>query len=161
MRKLAITFSAFCLLSGYALADSTLSDTLINVGSHRLEIHQEGAGTPIVVFDAGLSDQLDKLRPLQNRIAQTIQVITYNRAGYGRSDAGPMPRGAKQEVEELKTLFEKVSGKGPCLLVGHSLGALIVQLFAARYPDMVAGMILTDPPPSDFILGRKFQIRRN
>ena len=158
MHKFGITLAAFCLLSCCALAaDSTSCDTLISVNSHRLEVHQEGTGTPVVVFDAGLSDQLDKLRPLQARIARVTRTITYNRAGYGRSEAGPMPRSAEQEVEELKTLLERVSGKGPYVLVGHSLGALNVQVFASKYQDMVAGMILMDPPPNSFIMGRKFQ----
>ena len=157
MHKFGITLAAFCLMSCCApAADSTGCDSLVSVNSHRLEIHEEGSGTPIVVFDAGLSDQMDKLKPLQARIARVTRTITYNRAGYGRSEAGPMPRDARREAEELKTLLEKVSGKGPYLLVGHSLGALNMQVFAAEYPEMVAGMILMDPPPGPFILGKRF-----
>jgi pimeloyl-ACP methyl ester carboxylesterase len=133
------------------------SDRMVSVGSHRLEMHLEGKGTPPVVIDAGISDQLDKLRPLQERIAQVTQVITYNRAGYGQSEPGPLPRHSGREAEELKTLLEKASVPGPYVLVGHSLGALNIQVFASKYPYDTAGMVLLDPPPLSFILGQEYK----
>ena len=42
------------------------------------------------------------------------------------------------------------------MLVGHSLGGLNLQLFASRYPDLVAGLVLIDPPPLDFLIGKAF-----
>jgi pimeloyl-ACP methyl ester carboxylesterase len=120
-------------------------------------MHLEGKGTPTVVIDAGITDQLDKLRPLQARLAQVTRVITYNRAGYGQSEPGPLPRHCGREAEELKTLLEKASVPGPYVLVGHSLGALNMQVFASEYPNDVAGMVLLDPPPLSFLLGREYK----
>jgi len=133
------------------------SDQMVSLGSHRLEMHLEGKGAPTVVIDAGITDQLDKLRPLQNRLAQVTQVITYNRAGYGRSEPGPLPRHSGREAEELKALLEKASVPGPYVLVGHSLGALNIQVFASKYPDDAAGMVLLDPPPLSFLLGQEYK----
>jgi pimeloyl-ACP methyl ester carboxylesterase len=132
------------------------SDQMVSIGSHRLQMHLEGIGAPAVVVDAGITDQLAKLRPLQERLARVTQVITYNRAGYGRSEPGPLPRDAGRESEELKALLGKASVPGPYVLVGHSLGALNVQVFASKYPDDVAGMVLLDPPPLSFILGHEY-----
>jgi pimeloyl-ACP methyl ester carboxylesterase len=137
------------------------SDRMVRIGSHRLEMHLEGKGAPAVVLDAGISDQLDKLRPLQERIARVTQVITYNRAGYGQSEPGPLPRDSGREAEELKALLEKASMPGPYVLVGHSLGALNMQVFASKYPDDVAGIVLLDPPPLSFILGQEYKDLRN
>jgi pimeloyl-ACP methyl ester carboxylesterase len=120
-------------------------------------MHLEGKGAPTVVIDAGITDQLDKLRPLQERVAQVTHVITYNRAGYGQSEPGPMPRHSGREAEELKALLEKATVPGPYVLVGHSLGALNMQVFASKYPDKVAGMVLLDPPPLSFILGQEYK----
>jgi pimeloyl-ACP methyl ester carboxylesterase len=133
------------------------SDRMVRIGSHRLEMHLEGKGSPTVVIDAGITDQLDKLRPLQERLARVTQVITYNRAGYGKSEPGPLPRHSGREAEELKALLEKASVPGPYVLVGHSLGALNTQVFASKYPDDVAGMVLLDPPPLSFILGQDYK----
>lgn len=38
---------------------------------------------------------------------------------------------------------------GPYVLVGHSTGGAYVRIFAARYPDEVAGMVLLDSQPAD------------
>ncbi len=149
---------AACLIIASCVRESLPpSDQMVSLGSHRLEMHLEGKGAPTVVIDAGITDQLDKLRPLQKRLAQVTQVITYNRAGYGRSEPGPLPRHGGREAEELKSLLEKASLPGPYVLVGHSLGALNMQVFASKYPDDVAGMVLLDPPPLSFLLGQEYK----
>jgi pimeloyl-ACP methyl ester carboxylesterase len=56
----------------------------------------------------------------------------------------------------LKALLEGASVRGPYVLVGHSLGALNVQVFASEFPEEVAGMVLLDPPPLSFIIGRDY-----
>ena len=132
------------------------SDQIVDIGTHRLQMHLEGKGVPTVIIDAGLGDQLDKLKPLQERLARVTRVITYDRAGYGQSEPGPMPRHCGREAEELKALLEKASVPGPYVLVGHSLGALNTQVFASKYPDEVAGMVLLDPPPLSFLLGQAY-----
>ena len=142
--------ACFFLVSGIH-EDYASADQMISIGSHRLQIHIEGKGSPSVVIDAGIADQLDKLRPLQEHIARVTQVITYNRAGYGQSEPGPLPRHCGCEAEELKTLLDNASVPGPYVVVGHSLGALNVQTFAAKYPEDIVGIVLLDPPPLTFI----------
>ena len=157
MRKLTILFSGCLILASCVRESPTPSDQMISIGSHHLQIHLEGKGAPTVVIDCGITDQLDKLRPLQDRIARVTHVIAYNRAGYGQSQPGPLPRHSGREAEELKVLLEKASVLGPYVLVGHSLGALNMQVFASKYPDDVAGMVLLDPPPLSFILRQEYR----
>jgi len=156
IKKPAIHFAAGLILILFVRGSAPPSDRMISIGSHRLQIHMEGKGTPTVVIDAGIADKLDKVRPLQERIARVTQVITYNRAGYGESEPGPLPRHSGREADELKALLEHASVPGPYVLVGHSLGALNMQVFASKYPDAVAGMVLLDPPPLSFILGQDY-----
>jgi pimeloyl-ACP methyl ester carboxylesterase len=132
-------------------------DAMINIGTHSLQMHREGKGTPAIVIDAGITDGIDKLRPLAARLAQSTTVITYNRAGYGQSEPGPFPRDAAREADELMALLEKAPVPGPYVLVGHSLGAFNMMMFAWKYPEEVAGIVLLDPPPLSFTLRREYK----
>ena len=131
-------------------------DRMVDIGTHRLHIYCTGQGSPTVVMDTGFGDTSDKLRPIQAHIAQETRVCVYDRAGYGLSEPGPMPRHGRQIASELKLLLEKTGIPGPYLLVGHSLGGLTVQIFANQYPELVAGMVLIEPTPLRFILGQQF-----
>jgi pimeloyl-ACP methyl ester carboxylesterase len=93
---------------------------------------------------------------LLHSLAGSFRVVSYDRAGLGWSDIGPMPRTANRIVDELHTLLQRAAIPPPYVLVGHSFGGLTMPLFAARFPDEVAGMVLVDPvvpaewnPPSE------------
>lgn len=148
---------AACLLAAACGRGGGTSERLIDVGGHRLFLRDAGKGSPVVVIDAGIGDGVDKVRPLQERLARETRVIAYDRAGYGRSQAGPLPRDAGREAGELRALLERGGIPGPFVVVGHSLGGLNAQLFAARFPGDVAGLVLLDPPPLSFLLGREYQ----
>ena len=132
------------------------SDQMISIGTHRLQMRKEGKGIPTVVIDAGITDKLESWWPLQQRIAKETRIITYNRAGYGKSEPGTLPRHCSREAEELKALLDAASIPGPYVIVGHSLGGLNAQVFAAKYPKDVAGIVLLDPPPLSFICGQQY-----
>jgi pimeloyl-ACP methyl ester carboxylesterase len=140
-----------CSGSGSAPADRT-----IDIGSHSLHAVVVGGGSPVVVFDGGIGARCEEYRKLQDRIAATTAVVTYDRAGYGSSEVGPLPRDSRSEVEELRTLLTRLKISPPYILVGHSLGGLNVQVYARLHPEEVAGMVLLDPPPLPFILGEEY-----
>src|SRR4029079_11482376 len=52
-------------------------------------------------------------------------------------------------ANDLHTLLERAGVPGPYILVGHSSGGPYVRVFAARYPDEIAGMVLLDAQPPD------------
>lgn len=131
-------------------------DQLVDIGTHSLHIRCTGKGHPVVVIDTGVGDTSERWQDFQTRVAQITRVCTYDRAGYGTSEPGPLPRHSQREADELKLLLENADIKEPYVLVGHSLGGLNAQVFAARYPDQVAGLILLDPTPLPFISGQAF-----
>ena len=130
---------------------------LVDVGGYRLHIHCTGTGSPTVVIDAGLSDWSTMWGFVQPEVAKTTQVCTYDRAGMGWSEAGPLPRNARQFAKELHALLQQARLPGPYVLVGHSLGGLTVHVFAHDYPSEVAGLVLIEsmspgqftPSPTD------------
>ena len=79
---------------------------------------------------------------LQRALSASFRVVSYDRAGLGWSQAGPMPRSADRIVDELRNLLGRAAIPPPYVLVRHSFGGLTMPLFAARFPDEVAGMVL-------------------
>ena len=73
------------------------------------------------------------------------RACTYDRAGFGWSDAGPLPRTASRIADELHQLLHQGAVPGPFVLVGHSYGGLVMRMFASRYPEEVAGLVLIEP----------------
>ncbi len=117
---------------------------LVDVGGYRLHISVEGEGSPTVVLDAGLAHTSQVWNFVQPEVAKFTRVCSYDRAGYGWSDPGPLPRSSQQIVQELHTLLRNADIPGPYLLVGHSFGGLNMYLYAVQYPDEVAGLVLLD-----------------
>jgi len=132
---------------------------LIDIGGHRLHVLESGSannGSPTILLEAGLMSTVLSWSGLQCELAKSYRVVSYDRAGLGWSDLGPMPRTAERMVGELQTLLDRAAIPGPYLLVGHSFGGLTMPLFAARFPEKIAGMVLVDPvapsewnPPSE------------
>ena len=123
---------------------------LVDVGGYRLHINCFGQGGPTVVFDAG-AGEIGTLAwgDVPAQLAAGSRVCTYDRAGFGWSDAGPLPRTAGLIVTELHTLLANAGESGPYLLVGHSLGGKHLRLFAGHYPSDVVGMVLVDARHED------------
>ena len=128
----------------------------VDVGTHRLHIRCTGKGRPAVVIDTGLGDPAERWYEMQARISEHTRVCVYDRAGYGTSEPGPTPRTSERAADEWRQLLQAAGVRGPYVLVGHSLGGINAQVFAARYPDQVAGLVLLDPPPLPFISGEAF-----
>lgn len=123
---------------------SPAQGTLIDVGGYRLNITCEGYGTPTVVFDVGLGGSALEWRSVVDEAREFTRVCMYDRAGYGWSDTGPLPRTSSTIANELYLLLETAGFDKPFVLVGHSYGGYNMQLFARRYPFLVAGMVLVD-----------------
>ena len=123
--------------------------THVWVGDHRLHLDCKGSGSPTVVFDAGLGGSSLDWTLVQPAVASFTRACAYDRAGYAWSDPGPMPRDAKSIVGELEQLLGNGSVAAPYVLVGHSLGGLIVQHFARQNPQRIAGLVLIDATHED------------
>lgn len=117
---------------------------MVDVGGHRLHLYCTGTGSPTVVIDAGLGDWSTSWGSVQQEVAKTTHVCTYDRAGLGWSEPGPLPRDAAQHAKELHALLQNAEIPGSFVMVGHSLGGLDVQIFVHDYASEVAGVVLVD-----------------
>ncbi len=150
--KPAIELTALALLRLFMMLPITAWPTpqtrgeLIDVGGHLLYIQCQGEGLPVVLLDAGLGGASGDWRKVQPELAKTNRTCIYDRAGYGRSDSGPLPRTSGRIAAELRTLLMLADLPPPYLLVGHSFGGFNVRLFAGLFPEDTAGVVLVDSP---------------
>ena len=117
---------------------------MVDMGGYRLHLHSMGTGGPTVILEAGLGNIGLDWGLVQPEIAKFTRVVSYDRAGSGWSEKGRGPRTSARIVRELHALLEKANIPGPYIMVGHSFGGATVQLFAATFPDEVAGLVLVD-----------------
>jgi len=104
-----------------------------------------------VVFDSALGASSLSWSLVQPGVAATTYACAYDRAGFGWSDRGPLPRTAGRIADELYALLERARLPLPCVLVGHSFGGLVMRLLAARHPDAAAALVLLEPAhPEDW-----------
>lgn len=116
----------------------------IDIGGYSLYIKSAGEGEPTVVFDSGYGMTYTAWYNVLKGIQAQTRTVVYSRAGIGGSDKSPLDRSCGTKAEELHKLLKAAKFKGPYILVGHSLGGFDVRLFAAKYPEEVAGIILVD-----------------
>lgn len=158
VRKYAIIIwiIALSLVVACSVSSAGPIDQKVDIGTHKLQLYCAGKGSPTVLLDTGSGESYASWKQFIENIAKETRICAYDRAGYGQSEPGPLPRDSGRETEELYLLLNKAGIKGPYLLVGHSLGGLNMQVFADRYPKLVAGMLLLDPPPLGWLAGDNF-----
>ena len=120
---------------------------MVDVGGYRLHINCQGIpvpGRPTVVMEGGNAESCLTWALVQPEVAQFTRVCTYDRAGLGWSERSPKPahgheyrRGVAHPADHGR--------RGTALRVGRPLYRRdVVRLYAHRYPEQVAGMVLVD-----------------
>ncbi len=122
---------------------------LVDVGGSRLNLYCMGSGSPTVVFDSGWEDWAPAWSTVQPQIARWTRACSYDRAGAGFSDPGPMPRTSVRIARELHTALHRANIAGPYILVGNAFGGDNVRTFADLYMGEVAGLVLDDADSDD------------
>ena len=103
-----------------------------------------GSGDPLVVFEGGIAVCASMWMTVQRSVAEETRTFAYDRAGCGGSDDDPRPRSLQRMADDLAAVLAAAGLGGPAVLVGASLGAPILQLFARAHPRRVAGVVLVD-----------------
>lgn len=114
-----------------------------------LNLNCSGQETPRVILDSGLGVPGAGWDLVQPEVAKFARVCWYDRAGYGWSSPGPMPRTTGEIVKELHALLAASGETGPYVLVAHSFGGYNVRVYTSQYPEEVAGLVLVDTSQED------------
>lgn len=101
---------------------------------------ERGTGAA-VVFLHGVGGGAESWDAQLAEIGRTHRALAWDMPGYGASDDLAAP-GFEAWVEALVAWLD-AAGVARCTLVGHSIGGMIAQLFAARHPGRVTRLVLS------------------
>src|SRR5215469_11237332 len=136
--------------SGGATHAAKEHDMLVDVGGHKLEMVSAGTKGPTVVLESGFGATSDFWEKVQHGASEFAVVVSYDRAGVGKSELAASPRTALNIAQELHSALHAGQFAPPNVLVGHSIGSFYIRVFAHTYPREVCGMVCVDPVSEDF-----------
>jgi pimeloyl-ACP methyl ester carboxylesterase len=123
---------------------------VFEVNGRAAHIDCAGNGSPTILLESGLDDRGSwSWVGVRAELARISRVCAYDRGGILWSEPGESPRDAERLANELHALLGAAGETGPLLMVGHSLGGLLVRVYDARYPSEVAGFVFVDSSHPD------------
>ena len=137
------------VLSHLSLRNNPPPGSLVELNGRKVHVLCAGEGSPTVILEAGLPASSLTWMSVFPEIAELTQVCAYDRPGYGWSQPTTSPRTAETIVQELRVLLQSTGIQPPYILVGHSFGGLLMQLYATRFPNEFTGMVLVDSSHPD------------
>jgi pimeloyl-ACP methyl ester carboxylesterase len=134
------------ILTSVGNVQSQIIDTLIKVGNHDLHFKLvKGKGTPIL-FESGNGDDgsvwENILKPIHDSTGATL--ITYDRAGLGKSEIDTVSINFGQEIKDLEYALKQLGFNKELFIVSHSFGGFYTTLFADRNHDKIKGAVYID-----------------
>jgi pimeloyl-ACP methyl ester carboxylesterase len=113
-----------------------------------------------LIAEANIAASPDAAQPL---VARTTRICTYDRPdtrpeGTDRSTPAPQPHTVQSDVDDVVSLVDAAQLPTPMVFVAHSYGGLVLDLLARQHPELVSGMVFSEPT-SEFLwsLGRPDQ----
>lgn len=105
-----------------------------------------GIGQPIILIHGYLSSS-QYWHGVVPELSRRHRVITIDLLGFGDS---PKPRSSNYSLEDhanaVRKTIQHVIGNEPCVLVGHSMGALVSGKIATDEPKRVERLVLLNMP---------------
>lgn len=118
---------------------------MVEFDGKRSHLSCAGSGSPTVVLEGGLGVAGSLTwSDVQPEVAEHTRVCSYDRAGFLWSEPREEPRDADRITGELDALLDAAGESPPYVMVGHSIGGLLVRVYADRFPGEVAGVVLVD-----------------
>ncbi|MFF8288350.1 alpha/beta fold hydrolase [Streptomyces sp. NPDC016309] len=104
---------------------------------------------PVVVFENALLSAATEWLWVVEHLGPSVPYLAYDRAGTGWTPRLPGGLGPDAQAHRLRSLLDALELPPPYVLVGHSVGGLLIRSFAARYPEAVAGLVFVDASHPD------------
>lgn len=128
---------------------------LTDVGGHQLHLYCIGEGRPTVVLEAPAAGMSASWGWVQQAVATTTRVCSYDRAGLGWSEAGDGTFAADAVPRQLRALLTGAGERPPYIIAGQGFGAALARLEAEQFGADVVGLVLIDPPGAQSASGSR------
>jgi 3-oxoadipate enol-lactonase len=107
-----------------------------------ITIHYESQGDgPPLVFVHGLGGTSNVWHAQRVTLSKYYRVVAYDLSGSGRSDKSRRQYAIAGWADELAGLMDHLNLPA-AVVVGHSMGTVIVQHFAVKYPQKTTALVL-------------------
>jgi 3-oxoadipate enol-lactonase len=101
------------------------------------------ASGPVITMSNSLASNLSMWDPQIPVLASRYRVLRYDTRGHGGTDAPAGPYSLDELTEDVRALLQAL-GIGRTHLVGLSMGGMIGQIMALKYPNMLQSLVLCD-----------------
>lgn len=126
---------------------SRVDERDVAVGGRRIHLRDVGEpADPPLLFLHGIMGHRRDWDVLVDRVATRHRVIAVDQRGHGRSDRAAGYRVADM-ADDAVAVIEQL-GIAPVTIVGHSMGAMVAFIVAARRPDLVDRLVAIDLVPA-------------
>jgi pimeloyl-ACP methyl ester carboxylesterase len=134
---------------------------IVNTSRGSMHVRQMGSGNPPIVLEAGIAASSLNWSILQPQLAEFAATYSYDRPGFGWSAPSGRRCTLQEMSDDLHAVVTALNLPTRYVLVGHSFGALILRVYAQRFPEELAGIILVDPlTPEEWIKPHSAQRRQ-
>ncbi len=114
----------------------------VNVGDAELYVEVEGEGLPMVLLHGGPGGTHHYFHPHFSQAAGFAQVIYYDQRGCGLSDFEPGEGYTIQQAANDLENLRQALGHDQWVVVGYSYGGGLAQVYATKFPESLAGLVL-------------------
>ena len=124
-----------------------------DVKGHNMHVIIEGENQkgPTVVFFHGAGDIALNWNLVLPKVGKFAKAVAIDHAGEGWSEHGH-GMALNQQVFDSHEVLREAGLKPPYIVVGHSLGGILANMFATEYKDEIAGIVLVDATHPDVTL---------